>query len=209
MATRIINSFIQHLMTEGPTTADGGMSPVPHDEGGGPTSKPDGTYFEPNFKPGSEYDHTRPRRRKPVELTPDEMKPFIDQYNDNILQFQDDIGMGQIYDFFKGVTDKYPGIPVSLPPRIPGRNKPSGNRPDDGYDPFSGEPADYFGSPSYNQEGQPYTPGGPDPQDVPPMPFHPGWKGNSPYKLPLRGEDRGTKPQDDDRKPGGPPSGSR
>ena len=156
-------------MTEGrPPAGDGGMTTVPRSVAK-PGTPPAG--FEPNFKPGSEYDHTRPRRDKPVQLTRDPLDPY--NIDHDVTYYMKPDG-GFWYNPFDART--IPGI---------------------------------FGFPEYDRRGDPYTPGGPDPMNEPHMPFHPGWNGSGPYREPLRGEDRGTKPTDGDRKPSGPPSGSR
>ena len=194
-------------MTEGrPPAGDGGMTTVPRSVAK-PGTPPAG--FEPNFKPGSEYDHTRPRRDKPVQLTYDEAKPFIDQYNDIVLQSHEDLGFGLLYDLVKGVTDKTPNIPSFLPPRTPGRGKPSKPPVDDGFDPWSGRPGDLFGYPEYDRRNDPYSVGGPKAVDEPPLPFHPGWNGTHGYVLPDRNLKPGEMTTPTRRKPSGPPSGSR
>ena len=101
MATRNINSFIQYLMTEGPMTTGGSMTPVPFD-------KPDGGPIIPSArpKPGQPgFDGLLPRpgrREKPImpsDLSQEDQDRYNDQY-DNIDQDLLDQISSELVDYF-------------------------------------------------------------------------------------------------------------
>jgi len=116
MATRKINTFIEHLMNEAMTTSAAGGDGDDKPDGGPitPSPRPVGDPASPDSIDPSYF---LPPRSRPVELSPDEMKPFNDRYDDIIRQFGRDIL--QIYNpaSYNPMRGVFP-----FKPRLPGQD---------------------------------------------------------------------------------------